>query len=114
MFDDFDGEINGQGIYDSDFVDQLDSYGLDEEFAHRDEEDSIKAGYKIPKQEPAPKILEGEIKRETDKAILFKFGESENWMPKSQVKIKKKKEGCSVEIPDWLWKRMTEEIEEND
>lgn len=63
------------------------------------------------KEEPAPKILEGEIKRETEKAVLFKFGESENWLPKSQIKIKKKKEGVSIEIPAWLWDKLNQ-IEE--
>jgi len=29
-------------------------------------------------------------------------------MPKSQVKIKKKKSGVSVEIPDWLWDKMNQ------
>ena len=79
---------------------------MDQEYYHDYEQDQ-----KLKKEEPAPKILEGEIKRETDKAFLFKFGESENWMPKSQVKIKKGKTGCKVEIPNWLWVKMNQ-IEE--
>lgn len=62
-------------------------------------------------EEPEPKILEGSVTRETEKAFLFKFGDSENWMPKSQVKLKKNKEGHSVEIPAWLWEKMNAEIE---
>lgn len=41
-----------------------------------------------------------------DKAFLFKSGESENWLPKSQVKIYKGKDTCKVEIPAWLYNKM--------
>ena len=63
---------------------------------------------KEEKPEMPPKILKGSVTKETEKAFLFKFGDSENWMPKSQVKLTKKGEVCSVEIPDWLWKKMNE------
>lgn len=56
--------------------------------------------------------LEGSISRETEKAILFKFNDSENWLPKSQVKVKNNKNGCVVEIPNWLWVKMNQ-IEES-
>ena len=103
MFDALYGDLNGHNIYDSDYLGQCENDDEEQEYHKMSKEE---------KEEPAPKILEGEIKRETDKAILFKFGESENWLPKSQTKIKKKKEGCCVEIPDWLWKKMNEITEE--
>lgn len=94
----------------SDFVDYIIERELNEYY---DIQDQMNAHWEDmnEKQEPKPTILEGQISRETEKAILFKFGESENWMPKSQVKIKKKKEGASVEIPAWLWAKMNQ-IEE--
>jgi hypothetical protein len=52
--------------------------------------------------------LEGQISRETEKAILFKYNDSENWMPKSQINIKKKKDSCVIEIPNWLWAKMNQ------
>jgi hypothetical protein len=55
--------------------------------------------------------LEGSISRETEKAILFKYNDSENWLPKSQINIKKKKDSCVIEIPNWLWVKMNQ-IEE--
>ena len=118
MFDQFYGDINGHNIYDESSLDQEDYYN-NEEFSnskgyYKMEQDdySTRLHDEQPtKQEPAPKILEGEIKRETEKAILFKFGESENWLPKSQINIKKKKEGVSIEIPAWLWDKMNQ-IEE--
>lgn len=55
--------------------------------------------------------LEGTVARETEKAILFKYNDSENWLPKSQINIKKKKDSCVVEIPEWLWNKMNQ-IEE--
>jgi hypothetical protein len=102
MFDSFDGEINGHNIYDNDsYLDEDDSssygpssYGPDSPIE-----------YKKEKEESAPKILKGEVLRETEKAFLFKFNDSENWMPKSQVKLNKKKD--SVEIPHWLWIKMS-------
>lgn len=104
MFDQFYGDINGHNIYDMDYLDQMDNYN-DAEISNS------KGYYKMKtreKQEPAPKVLEGKIARETEKAFLFKFNDSENWLPKSQVKIKKKKDNCVVEIPDWLWRKMNE------
>jgi hypothetical protein len=55
--------------------------------------------------------LEGIISRETEKAILFKYNDSENWLPKSQINIKKKKDKSIIEIPNWLWNKMNQ-IEE--
>jgi hypothetical protein len=57
--------------------------------------------------------LEGQISRETEKAILFKYNDSENWMPKSQINIKKKKDSCVIEIPNWLWTKMNQIQEES-
>lgn len=54
------------------------------------------------------KILEGSILRESDKAILFLFNDSENWLPKSQIKISKNKDKSVVEMPMWLWDKMNE------
>lgn len=101
MFNPFCGDINGHNIYDESSIDQDDYYIPEQNNPHIDMN-------KPEKEEAPPKVLDGEIKRETEKAILFKFGESENWMPKSQVVIKKKKDGCSVEIPAWLWTKMNE------
>ena len=60
------------------------------------------------KEQPEVTSLEGSISRETEKAILFKYNDSENWLPKSQINIKKKKDSCVVEFPDWLWRKMLE------
>lgn len=109
MFDALYGDLNDNNLYNC-HPNELEVYCDIQNQMSAVYDDNLNMS-KEEKLEPAPKLLEGEIKRETDKAILFKFGESENWMPKSQVKIKKKKEGCSVEIPDWLWKKMNE-IEE--
>ena len=48
-------------------------------------------------------IITGEIKRETDMAILFFDGEKERWIPKSQI-IERYAYSDSVEItiPVWL------------
>jgi hypothetical protein len=57
--------------------------------------------------------LDGQISRETEKAILFKYNDSENWMPKSQINIKKKKDSSVIEIPNWLWAKMNQIQEES-
>jgi hypothetical protein len=41
-----------------------------------------------------------EIKSQTEKAILFKFGNKEAWLPKSQIRIRPGYK--SVVIPNWL------------
>lgn len=87
MIDVFRGDINGLDVFDSDLAE--------------DEE----SGYISNKPIIALKILRSEVIRETEKAFLFKFNDSENWMPKSQVKLNKKKD--SVEIPNWLWEKMS-------
>jgi len=102
MFDSFDGEINGHNIYDNDsYLDEDDSGS----YGPSSYDSPIPREYKKEKEEPAPIILKGEVLRETEKAFLFKFNDSENWMPKSQVKLNKKKD--SVEIPAWLWIKMS-------
>lgn len=47
--------------------------------------------------------LEGEIRRETDLAILFFDGENEHWIPKSQIESTVKySDSVEIEIPRWL------------
>lgn len=41
-----------------------------------------------------------EIKSQTGKAILFKFGDKEVWLPKSQIKMKPGSK--AVLVPNWL------------
>ncbi len=65
----------------------------------------------MKEKKPEHVSLEGIISRETEKAILFKYNDSENWLPKSQINIKKKKDKSIIEIPNWLWNKMNQ-IEE--
>lgn len=58
----------------------------------------------MPRPEKIVKF-EGEILRETEKAILFKTDTDEVWLPRSQIL----NDGdlpvsgvCTVEIPEWL------------
>lgn len=47
--------------------------------------------------------LTGEIKRETDKAILFFDGTREVWLPKSQLEDRSNySDGTEITIPTWL------------
>lgn len=52
--------------------------------------------------------FEGTIARETEKAVLFQYNNSENWLPKSQINIKTKKDKHIIEIPLWLWNKMNQ------
>lgn len=91
----------------SNFVDEIIERELNEYY---DIQDQMNAHWENMKEKakPAPTILEGSIQRETQKAILFKYNDSENWLPKSQINIKKKKDSCVVEIPEWLWNKMNQ------
>lgn len=46
----------------------------------------------------------GEIRRETNKAILFFDGTKEEWIPKSQIEYEtpNKNKETTIEIPEWL------------
>lgn len=47
--------------------------------------------------------LEGEIRRETELAILFFDGSVETWIPKSQIQSTVKySDSVEIEIPRWL------------
>jgi hypothetical protein len=47
--------------------------------------------------------LTGEIRRETDLAILFWDGEKEYWLPKSQIEDRcNYSDGVEITIPRWL------------
>ena len=66
----------------------------------------------VASSKPEPITLTGTIKRETDKAILFRiiaqdvqrFGIEEAWFPKSQIQIYERAMGpCDqIEVPEWL------------
>jgi len=47
--------------------------------------------------------VSGEIKKETDLAILFFDGEKEVWIPKSQIESRVNySDSVEIEIPAWL------------
>lgn len=47
--------------------------------------------------------VSGEIRRETEKAILFYDGKAEVWLPKSLVEVERKERGLvEVAMPAWL------------
>jgi hypothetical protein len=47
--------------------------------------------------------ITGEIKRETELAILFFDGKIEVWLPKSQIEdITRYSDGTEITIPAWL------------
>lgn len=47
--------------------------------------------------------IEGEIRAETDDAILFDFGgEKPAWLPKSQIEFEPFGDGHTVTCPEWL------------
>jgi len=47
--------------------------------------------------------LTGEIRRETELAILFFDGERETWLPRSQLEeMSKHSDGVEITIPRWL------------
>lgn len=49
--------------------------------------------------------LAGELRRETEKAVLFFDGGREAWLPKSMVEIERGARGLvTVTLPEWLAK----------
>jgi len=47
----------------------------------------------------------GDIKTDTENAILLSDGVSEDWLPRSQIKIRKLSNGYEVIMPEWLAKK---------
>ena len=49
--------------------------------------------------------IEGEVKRETDAAVLFYNGKTEAWVPKSQITDQSEDDDGNIEsifLPEWL------------
>ncbi len=50
------------------------------------------------------KLIEicGDIKNDTENAILLSDGVSEDWLSRSQIKIRKLSNGYEITMPEWL------------
>ena len=47
----------------------------------------------------------GDIKHDTEDAILLSDGVNFDWLPRSQIKIRKLSNGYEVIMPEWLAKK---------
>lgn len=54
-----------------------------------------------------PELIEvcGDIKWDTDSAILFSDGVNEDWLPRSQIEIRELSNGVEIKMPEWLAKK---------
>jgi hypothetical protein len=48
------------------------------------------------------KLTYDRIERETDQAVLVKFGDEEEWIPKSQILNQEFRDEDVINIPVWL------------
>ena len=53
------------------------------------------------------KLIEicGDLKHDTEDAILLSDGVSEVWLPRSQIEIRQLSNGIEVKMPEWLAKK---------